>query len=81
MIYRGIVKNGVVVFEGDVVPPDGSEVSVRPRNGRLRTPKHTKTKTAYERLKPFIGKVTDLPADFAENHDHYLYGVSKRKKR
>jgi hypothetical protein len=35
--------------------------------------------TVYEQLRPFIGIIKDLPPDFSINHDHYLYGATKRK--
>ena len=35
--------------------------------------------TLYERLKPFIGKAKGLPPDASINHDHYLYGLPKRR--
>ncbi len=38
-------------------------------------------RTLYELLKDFDGLVADLPADFAAQHDHYLYGSPKTAKR
>jgi len=35
-------------------------------------------KTLGEALLEFAGTAEGLPADMAENHDHYLYGVPKR---
>jgi len=29
-------------------------------------------------LSAFDGRANDLPADLAQQHDHYLYGTSKR---
>lgn len=79
MTYRGLVKNGVVLLEGPARPPDGSEVSVRvlarPRRGKPAG----EIPTLYERLKPIIGAVKDLPPDAALNHDHYLYGAPKKR--
>jgi hypothetical protein len=37
--------------------------------------------TLYELFKDFDGLALDLPADFAANHDHYLYGSPKRLDR
>jgi hypothetical protein len=34
--------------------------------------------TLYERMKPFIGCIDDMPADASENIDHYLYGHPKK---
>ena len=32
-----------------------------------------------DQLGDVVGAVDDLPADLAENHDHYLYGTPKRR--
>jgi hypothetical protein len=34
-------------------------------------------KTLAEQLGDLVGSVTDLPADMAEQHDHYLHGAPK----
>jgi len=36
-------------------------------------------KTLSEALLEFAGVAEGLPPDLAENHDHYLYGVPKRR--
>jgi hypothetical protein len=36
-------------------------------------------KTVWEVLREFAGKAKGLPPDLASNHDHYLYGLPKRK--
>ncbi|MBX9789980.1 MAG: hypothetical protein K2Y37_13765 [Pirellulales bacterium] len=33
--------------------------------------------TLYEHLKSVIGIVTDLPPDFAKQHDHYIHGTPR----
>ena len=78
MTYRGRVKNGVVVLDPPAALAEGAEVEVH----LLEQPGSTDAgdaQTLYEQLEPLIGKLNGLPADFAENHDHYLYGVPKRK--
>lgn len=70
MLYRGRIKNGVVVFEEDVPLPEGTEVRVRavgPGGG----------KTLADRFRDVIGSIADLPADMARNHDHYIHGTAK----
>lgn len=69
MSYRGLVKDGVVVLEG-VRLPEGTEVRVEPIEPSPRT--------LADRFAPFIGCVDDLPADMAEQHDHYLHGIPKK---
>ena len=36
-------------------------------------------KSVWEVLREFAGAAKGLPRDFAANHDHYLYGVPKKK--
>ena len=68
MTYRGTVKKGVVVLDGKVQLSEGTVVNVEP------------VRTFFERYKGVIGKAKGLPRDFADNHDHYIHGVPKRKK-
>jgi hypothetical protein len=66
MVYRGIVKNGVVVFGGGAELPDGTEVRIeaiaRKENLAAEGP------TLAEQFGDVIGAVPDLPPDMAENH-------------
>lgn len=73
--YVGIVKNGVVMLPPASDLAEGSEVTVEPIPSAAQPP------SLYETLKPFIGIFKDLPADFAENHDHYLHGAPKRSRK
>jgi hypothetical protein len=80
MVYRGRVKNGMVVLEGSVRLEEGAEVSVRPLRKATRVSgRKKKSPTLYERLKSVAGKAKGLPPDASINHDHYLYGMPKRK--
>jgi hypothetical protein len=80
MVYRGRVKNGVVVLEGRARPEEGTKVTVQPvRKAARPSRKKKRLPTLYEQLKPFIGIANGLPRDFSVNHDHYLYGTPKRK--
>ncbi|MCX5685225.1 MAG: hypothetical protein NT049_16320 [Planctomycetota bacterium] len=83
MVYRGRVKNGVVVLEGRARPEDGTKVTVRAVRTLRKAARPSRKKkppmTLYERLKPLIGKAKGLPPDFSVNHDHYLYGTPKLK--
>jgi len=71
MVYRGIVKNGVVVLDPEVQLPEGSEVRVEPVSPPPR-------KTLADQLGDLVGSVSDLPPDMAQQHDHYLHGAPKR---
>jgi len=80
MVYRGRVKNGVVVLEGRARPEEGTKVTVRAlRKAARPARKKKRPMTLYERLKPLIGKAKGLPPDASVNIDHYLYGTPKRK--
>ena len=83
MVYRGRVKNGVVVLEGRARPEEGTKVTVHAvrtlRKAARASRKKKPLPTLYEQLKPFIGIANGLPRDFSVNHDHYLYGTPKRK--
>ena len=71
MVYRGVVKNGVVVLDPGVRLPEGSEVRVEPVSPPTR-------KTLADQLGDLVGSVPDLPPDMAQQHDHYLHGAPKR---
>ncbi len=80
MVYKGQVKNGLVVLDEPATLPDGTTVSVRPlKKGASRARRSPALKTAAERFAPFIGQAKGLPSDLATNLDHYLYGAPKRK--
>ena len=79
MVYRGRVKNGVVVLEPAARLAEGAEVSVRPLRRAARASVRKKSPpTLYERLKSVAGKAKGLPPDASVNHDHYLYGLPKK---
>jgi hypothetical protein len=82
MVYRGRVKNGVVVLEGRARPEEGTKVTVHAVRTLRKASRPSRKKkppmTLYERLKPVIGKAKGLPPDAAINIDHYLYGLPKR---
>jgi hypothetical protein len=71
MTYRGRVKNGVVVLDEPAELPEGTEVRVDPVADET-------IPTLAEQFQDIIGIASDLPADLALNHDHYLYGAPKK---
>ncbi len=85
MTVRGKIKNGKVVLDNPQAIPEGAEVEVRPVKKRKapakprKSAKRTKPRSLAERLRPFIGKATGLPADMSVNLDHYLYGLPKKE--
>lgn len=74
MVYRGRVKNGVVVFEGNVTPPEGAIVNIE----QVVTSKTDRgAQQLRDTLLKFAGSIDGAPADASVNLDHYLYGHPK----
>ena len=73
MVYRGKVRNGVVVLEDGTGLPDGTDVRVEPlsRDESIAVD----GPTLAEQFADVIGTVPDLPSDMAAQHDHYLHGA------
>lgn len=79
MVFRGRVKNGVVVLEDPQALPEGTEVSVRPvKPKRPPATKPKPRKSLRPGLMKFAGKAKGLPADASQYLDHYLYGHPKQ---
>jgi hypothetical protein len=79
MTFHGHVQDGNVVLNAAIGLPNGTPVTV------IAVPTPTvavnnegEVPTLYERMKPFIGCIDDLPPDASENIDHYLYGHPKK---
>jgi hypothetical protein len=75
--YRGLIKNGVVVFEEQPNLPDGVEVTVDVVAVATFLGESDSHPTLYERLQPVVGQAKGLPPDAARNVDDYLYGKTK----
>jgi len=76
MVYRGIVKNGVIVLGEGADLPDGTEVRVEAMARDQSLPEQGPT--LAEQFGDVIATVPELPSDMAEQHDHYLHGAPKR---
>lgn len=73
MTYRGHVKNGQIVLDASTALPEGAEVNVEiVEDPEAKAP-------IWDKLLKLAGSAPGLPADMAENHDHYLYGIPKKK--
>jgi hypothetical protein len=79
MVYRGHVKDGMVVIDAPSALPEGAEVRVEVvvagAEGRLLD-EHGQT--LGDKLMKYAGRAVGLPDDAARNHDHYLYGTPKQ---
>ncbi len=69
MVLDGIVINGQIVLEPSQIRlPEGAKVRVE-----------LVAEPTLAFLLKYAGKARDLPADLAENHDHYLHGKPKHE--
>lgn len=71
MSYKGTIRNGVVILPPGADLQEGQQVEVTPLG---MTDKDDFT----EMLLRISKKVSGLPTDLAQQHDHYLYGTPKR---
>jgi hypothetical protein len=71
MELEGVVHNGVIVLDDAMALPEGMRVRISPLT-------QEQSRTFGERFAPFKDAVPGLPADLAEQHDHYRLGTPKR---
>jgi hypothetical protein len=76
MTYRGKVRGGVVVLEGDAKLPDGTVVSVEPVEQAVRPAAEEEQQLDELARMAELAVDTGIP-DLSINHDHYLYGHPK----
>ncbi len=72
--FTGTVHQGVVVLDPPASLPEGQTVRIIVETSG----KEPLTETVGQRLMRFAGTIEGLPADFALNHDYYLFGAEKR---
>ena len=72
MTYRGQVRNGVVVLEGNPPLAEGTAVRVEALEDSAQNP------NVWDELLKLAGTAEGLPPDASRNVDHYLYGQPKR---
>ncbi len=71
MEIEGVVHNGVIVPDDAAGLSEGTRVRITPVP--LENPR-----PFGERFAQFKGAVPGLPADLADQHDHYRLGTPKR---
>jgi len=81
MTIEAYVENGQIVLPSPLQLPNGTKVNVSVQGAQAASDDvdGTGRRTINQRLKSVIGKAEGLPADFAENHDHYLHGAAKKR--
>lgn len=60
------VEDGIIVIPKDIHWPSGTLVRIEPMEEQ--------PPTLWDTLKDFDGMAGDLPADLADNLDHYVHG-------
>ena len=86
MTVQGTVVNGVIVPDNIQLLPEGTRVEivvpaiVDPASAcDQHLPSNVdESRSLSELLSQFAGCMTELPADFAAQHDHYIHGTPKR---
>jgi hypothetical protein len=71
MGLEGVVHDGVIVPDDAMALAEGTRVRITPVQQEQASP-------FGERFSQFKGAVPGLPADLAEQHDHYRLGTPKR---
>lgn len=71
MELEGVVHDGVIVPDDAAALVEGTRVRISPLAPELLKP-------FGERFAPFKGAAAGLPADLAEQHEHYRLGTPKR---
>ncbi len=77
MTYTGHILNGAIVLDDPVRLPEGAPVRIELAVDLAENGESEGTSFG-ERYAEVMGRASSLPEDAAENHDHYLYGTSKR---
>ncbi len=75
MVYKGHVKNGMVVLDEPADIQEGAPVLIEVVDKRAT---HGGRRSLAERMSNIIGKAQNLPEDAAEHHDEYLYGTLEK---
>jgi hypothetical protein len=74
MSYTGTVERGVVKLPPEADLADGTKVRIEPIEPAQDRNELTR------RLRAIAATMPDLPADWAEEHDHYIHGTPKRAR-
>jgi hypothetical protein len=67
MVYKGRVKDGVIVLDKAAALPDGLVVDVFVPDAQ------DDGSTLFERLQGVVGIAEGLPSDLARNHDQHIH--------
>jgi hypothetical protein len=72
MTLQGTVVNGTIILDEPTALPSGTRVEIEIKA-------HVQAASPLgEALLKLAGTAVGLPADMAEQHDHYIHGTPKR---
>jgi hypothetical protein len=71
MSYTGTIENGVVKLPPEAGWADGTRVRVE----KIEAPQDRNELT--RKLRQIAAQIEGLPADLAQQHDHYIHGIPK----
>jgi hypothetical protein len=74
MSVTGTIENGVVKLPPGAPWPDGTRVRVE------KVEQGSPGNNLTRRLRELSARVSGLPADLAEEHDHYIHRTPRRTK-
>ncbi|HEY3761282.1 MAG TPA: hypothetical protein VGN23_06000 [Verrucomicrobiae bacterium] len=69
MSITAVVEKGIIKIPKDIAWASGTVVRIEPVDEQVPA--------LFDTLKEFDGMAGDLPADLAENLDHYVHGHSR----
>lgn len=79
MLLSGTVHGDTIVLDDPTKLPDGAQVEIEVKAVTEKpAPPATESQPTLLNLLKLAGTASDLPADFAAQHDHYIHGTPKR---
>jgi uncharacterized protein (DUF1499 family) len=72
MSCTGTIEGGVVKLPPETGWADGTKVRVEPIESK------EDRRSLVEKLRAIAQSMPEMPADWAEQHDHYIHGTPKR---
>jgi hypothetical protein len=74
MSFTGTVEDGIIKLPPQNRLSNGTKVRIEPIESAQDRNEFTR------RLRAIAATMPDLPADLAEEHDHYIHGTPKRAR-
>lgn len=79
MLLQGTIHDGAILLDAPANLPEGAYVQIEVKTVTAPAPPgRPGQSTLAERLLKHAGTVSDLPADMADQHDHYIHGTPQR---